>query len=76
MRFPQDTTLSLRTSDASATIRELQFKVRYNRVTDSIAIYGEDYVSFVMHAIFENKKFAILQMEQFACSVPLNKYPG
>ena len=60
VRFPQGTTLSFRTSDASARIRELQFKVRNNMATESIAIYGEDYVSFMMHAIFENKRFAIL----------------
>ena len=60
VRFPQDTALSFRTSDARATIREMQFKVRFSRATEPIAIYGEEYVSFVMHAIFENKKFAIL----------------
>ena len=59
VKFPEDTTLSLPTSEARARIKELRFKVRYSIATEKIAIYGEDYVSFVMHAIFENRKFAI-----------------
>ena len=59
VRFPEDTTLSFPTSDARARIREFRFKVRYNIATEKIAIYGEDYVSLVMHAIFEDRKFAI-----------------
>ena len=59
VRFPEDTTLSVPTSDVRARIREFRFKVRYHTTTRKIAIHGEDYVSMVMHAIFENKKFAI-----------------
>ena len=59
VKFPEDTTLSLPTSEARARIKELRFKVRYSIATEKIAIYGEDYVSFVMHAIFENRKFTI-----------------
>ncbi|MXY94970.1 MAG: restriction endonuclease [Caldilineaceae bacterium SB0664_bin_27] len=59
VRFPVETTLSFPTIDARARIRELRFKVRYYTTTNKIQIYGEDYVSLVMHAIFENKKFAI-----------------
>ena len=59
VRFPEDTTLSFPTSDARARIREFRFKVRYNIATEKIAIYGEDHVYLVMHAIFEDRKFAI-----------------
>ena len=59
VRFPEDTTLSFPTSDARARISEFRFKIRYNILTEKIAIYGEDYVSLVMHAKFENRKFAI-----------------
>ena len=59
VKFPEGTTLSIPTSDARATIREFRFKVRYTRTTEKITIYGEDYVSFVMYAIFENRTFAI-----------------
>ena len=59
VRFPEGTTLSFPTSDARAKIREFRFKVRYDIATENIAIYGEDYVSLVMYAIFEDRKFAI-----------------
>ena len=57
--FPEDTFLSIPTRDERAIIRELRFKVRYNIAKEKIAIYGKDFVSLVMHAIFENRKFAI-----------------
>ena len=59
VRFPEDTTLSFPTSDARARIKEFRFKARYNIATEKIAIYGEEYISLVMHAIFEDRKFAI-----------------
>ena len=59
VRFPKDTTLSIPTGDERAKIRELRFKVRYNIAPEKIGIYGKDFVSLVMHAIFENRKFAI-----------------
>lgn len=59
VRFPEETSLSFPTIDARARIKEFRFKVRYHTITRKIEIYGEDYVSLVMHAIFENKKFAI-----------------
>ncbi len=59
VRFPENATLSFPTIDMRARISEFRFKVRYHTATNEIAIYGGDYVALVMHAIFENKKFAI-----------------
>lgn len=59
VRFPAGTTLSFPTIDERARIKEFRFKVRYNIVSNEISILGEDYVALVMHAIFENRKFAI-----------------
>ena len=59
VKFPEETILSIPTSDARAKISEFRFKVRYSIAAKEIAIYGEDHVSMVMHAIFENRKFAI-----------------
>lgn len=59
VRFPDGTTLSVPVRDGRASIREIRFKVRHRQYTENINIRGENYVSWIMLAIFENKRFAI-----------------
>lgn len=59
VRFPDGTTLSVPVRDGRASIREIRFKVRQRQYTENINIRGENYVSWIMLAIFENKRFAI-----------------
>ena len=59
VRFPDGTSLSVPVREGSAKIREIRFKVRHRQYTENIHIRGEDYVSWIMLAIFENKRFAI-----------------
>lgn len=59
VRFPDGTTFSVPVRDGRASIREIRFKVRQRQYTENINIRGENYVSWIMLAIFENKRFAI-----------------
>lgn len=57
--FPEGSILSFPTVQVKGSIREIRFKIRYDTVTEEFKMCGEDYVSMVMHAIFENKWFVI-----------------
>ena len=53
------TVFCVSTKESQTKIREIRFKVKYIDLQQEISILGEHYVSAVLHAIFENKRFAI-----------------
>lgn len=59
VQFPDGTTLSVPQKANRAKIREIHFKVRFSVLRTNIDIYGEDYISMIMHYIFEDRRLAI-----------------
>ena len=59
LKFPAGTSLSVPVRKSRAKIKGIRFKVRHTRYTENIHIRGEDYISWIMLTIFENKRFAI-----------------
>lgn len=59
VQFPDGTTLSVPHKEARAKIRGIRFKTRFNTITTKIDICGEDYVSMIMHYIFEDRRLII-----------------
>ena len=57
--FQEDSKVTDVVRGASGNIRKLEFKVRERVITDEIHIDHGDYVSWIMEAIFEGKRFAI-----------------
>lgn len=57
--FPEDAKVTDEVSGATGNIRKLEFKVRERVITDDIHIDHGDYVSWIMEAIFEGRRFAI-----------------
>ena len=59
VQFIDETTLSVPPKEARAKIRGIRFKTRFKTITENIDIYGEDYISMIMHYIFENRRLVI-----------------
>lgn len=59
VQFPDGTILSVPQKEERAKIREIHFKTRFNILRTHIDIYGEDYISMIMHYIFEDRRLAI-----------------
>lgn len=58
-KFPEGTTLTIEGESISPPVEGLRFKVRNVIHETKVEIRGEDYVSMVMHCLFENKSFVI-----------------
>ncbi|MDE0333157.1 MAG: restriction endonuclease [Nitrospinae bacterium] len=59
VQFPDGTTLSVAQKEGRGKIREIHFKARFNIFRTHINIYGEEYISMIMHYIFENRRLVI-----------------
>ena len=59
IKFPEKTVVIHPTTGKRANISELEFSVRERVITEKVHIDQENYVSWIMTAIFEEKIFAI-----------------
>lgn len=68
--FPDGTVLRIEGQSFVAPVHAVRFKVTTTRHEHKIDIRGADYVSMIMHSIFEDKRFIIDKSGQIRASEP------